>query len=121
MTAASIKALQDLQKTIVAFMDDLIEIFQEEGQFVALRIMVKDQIPITTIHRHFVNRLLPEKETIRVRNPSFFDRNVLFVQLGDDQAEKFRRLFLSLDKENQDVIWRWFDAFVILTEKCCNS
>lgn len=115
---SNLKSLQDLHRTLVSFLDELIEMFHEEGQFVALRIMIKDQIPITTIHEHFVKKLLPEKETIKNRNKAFFDKNVLFAQLGQSQAENFRRLFLSLDEENQAAIWKWLDAFVLLTEKC---
>lgn len=118
MANNGLKPLQDLHRTLVAFLDELIEMFQEEGQFIALRIMIKDQIPISTIHRHFVNKLLPEKEVIRTRNKVFFDKNVLFAQLGQSQAENFKRLFLGLDEENQNAIWRWLDAFVLLTEKC---
>lgn len=114
------KPLQDLQRTLVAFMDELIEMFPDEGQFVVLRIMIKDQVSISLIGRHFVANLLPEKETVRSRNNAFFDKNVLFAQLGQATAEKFKRLFLSLDTEDQHAIWRWLDAFVLLTEKCVN-
>lgn len=118
MSSAEIKASQDLHRTLVAFFDELIEMFSEEGQFVALRIMIKDQIPVTAIRRHFVKNLIPEKEVIRTRDKGFFDRNVLFSQLGQAQCDNFRRLFLGLDQENQNAIWKWLDAFVVLTEKC---
>lgn len=118
---SSIKALQDLHRTLVAFFDELIDMFPQEGQFVAFRIMIKDQIPITTIHEHFVRNMLPEKAIIQARNKTFFDKNVLFAQLGQAQSDNFRRLFLALDEESQQAIWRWLDAFVILTEKCLSS
>ena len=114
-----IKALGDLQKTLVSFFDELIEMFPKEGTFVAIRIMIKDRIPITTISEHFVKNLLPEKETIKNRNTIFFDRNPLLSSLGDSHTENFKRLFFSLDDEDKKVIWKWIDAFVSLTEKVC--
>lgn len=112
-----IKALGDLQKTLVSFFDELIEMFPKEGSFVAIRIMIKDRIPITTISEHFVKNLIPEKEVVKARDTVFFDRNPLVSALGDSHAQNFKKLFFSLDTEDQKVIWKWIDAFLILTEK----
>lgn len=112
-----IKALGDLQKTLVSFFDELIEMFPKEGNFVAIRIMVKDRIPITTIYDHFVKNLLPEKETVQKRSNVFFDKNPLLSALGDSHKENFKVLFFSLDEEDKQVIWKWIDAFICLTEK----
>lgn len=117
----SIKSLQDLKKTLVAFFDELIEMFRDEGQFVAFRIMIKDQIPITTIYKLFRDKMWNERERIKGRDVSFFKDNVLFSQLGPEHSENFCRLFHSLDDENKKVIWKWFDAFIILTNRCMSS
>ncbi len=116
---SDLKSYTDLHKTIVSFFDELVEMFPNEGDFVALRIMIKDQVPVTQIVNHFKKSLLPEKENIRQRNRAFFDKNVLFTSVGESQYQKFRSLFLGLDKDDQDAIWKWLDAFVALTEKCC--
>ena len=116
---SELKSYTDLHKTLVSFLDELIDMFPKEGDFVALRIMIKDQIPVTSIVSHFRNSMLPERENIRNRDVSFFDKNVLFPpQLGESQTKKFRTLFFNLDSEDQQVIWKWLDAFVVLTEKC---
>jgi len=114
---SNLEALSDLQKILVSFFDELIDMFGQEGDFFALRIMIKDQIPITTIQTLFVNGLLPEKELIKNRNKLFLDRNVLFAQLGEEKSQNFKRLFLGLDDDDQEMIWKWLDAFVVLTEK----
>ena len=114
---SNLEALSDLQKILVSFFDELIDMFGQEGDFFALRIMIKDQIPITTIQKLFVNGLLPEKELIANRNKVFLDRNVLFSQMGEEKSNNFKRLFLGLDSDDQEMIWKWLDAFVILTEK----
>lgn len=117
--SADLKSYTDLHNTLVAFFDELVDMFPKEGEFVALRIMLKDQVPVTQIVKHFQRSLLPEKESIKNRDKSFFDKNILFIHVGDSQAQKFRRLFLNLDNEDQQAIWKWLDAFVALTEKCC--
>lgn len=116
--SAELKSYSDLHKTLVAFFDELVDMFPKEGDFVALRIMIKDQVPVTQIVNHFKRALLPEKGLIQSREKAFFDKNVLFVHVGDSQAQKFRRLFLAMDKEDQNAIWKWLDAFIALTEKC---
>ena len=116
--SVELKSYSDLHKTLVAFFDELVDMFPKEGDFVMLRIMIKDRVPVTSIVNHFSKSLLPEKEAIKNRENSFFDKNILFIHVGDKQAQKFRKLFLNLDNEDQQAIWKWLDAFVALTEKC---
>jgi hypothetical protein len=116
--SSDLKSYSDLHKTLVAFFDELVDMFPKEGDFVMLRIMIKDRVPITSIVKHFHKALLPEKEAIQRRDNTFFDKNILFIHVGDYQAQKFRKLFLNLDREDQQAIWKWLDAFVALTEKC---
>lgn len=115
---SDLKSYSNLHNTLVSFFDELVDMFPKEGDFVALRIMIKDQIPVTQIVSHFKSALLPEKALIQSRNKAFFDKNVLFTQVGEAQAQKFKRLFNGLDSEDQESIWKWLDAFVLLTEKC---
>jgi len=115
---SDLKSYSNLHSTLVSFFDELVDMFPKEGDFVALRIMIKDQIPVTQIVNHFKSNLLPEKEVIKSRNKKFFDKNVLFTQVGESQAQKFKKLFNGLDSEDQESIWKWLDAFVLLTEKC---
>ena len=115
---SNLKHITNLQQSIVAFFDELIDMFPNEGDFVMVRFMIKDRIPATQLVEHFTKNLLPEKEVIKARKFSFFDKNVLLSQLGQEKGENFKKLVLSLDKEDMSVIWKWLDAFCILTEKC---
>ena len=114
----SVKSYQDLQRALVSFLDELIEMYPEQGQFVAFRIMLKDQVPITTIQSHFQSKLLPQKESISKREVSFFDKGILFAPLGQGQSEILCQLFHGMHEEDKQAIWRWIDALVALTEKC---
>ena len=118
MSYNDLKAYTDLQKTLIAFFDELIDMFPKEGDFVAIRILLKDRAPITEVATKFASGLLPQRNKIKNRDKTFFDDNVLFSYVGEHQSENFKRLFLSLDKDDQVAIWKWMDAFVVLTEKC---
>jgi len=118
MSYGDLKAYTDLQKTLIAFFDELIDMFPKEGDFVALRILIKDRAPITEVASKFYSGLLPQRDKIKNRDKSFFDDNVLFSYVGEQQAQNFKRLFLTLDQEDQAAIWKWMDAFAVLTEKC---
>jgi|Laugresu1bdmlbsd_1035121.scaffolds.fasta_scaffold27112_3 hypothetical protein len=118
MSYGDLKAYSDLQKTLISFFDELIDMFPKEGDFVALRILIKDRAPITEVATKFKDSLLPQRGKIQSRDKSFFDDNVLFSYVGEQQARNFKRLFLTLDSEDQAAIWKWMDAFVVLTEKC---
>jgi hypothetical protein len=92
--------------------------FPNEGDFVMIRFMIKDRIPATQIAQHFIEKLLPEEESIKARKMTFFDKNVLMSHLGKEKGDMFKNLVLSLDKDDMNVIWKWLDAFCILTKKC---
>ena len=68
------------------------------------------------ITKHIQN-IYAEKELIKTRNKLFLDRNVLFAHLGEEKSRNFKKLFLGLDNDDQEMIWKWLDAFVVLTEK----
>lgn len=113
-----LKPYQDLQRALVSFLDELIEMYPEHGQFIAFRIMLKDQVPITTVQTHFQNKLLPEKDSVSKREVSFFDKGILFAPLGRGQSEVMRDLFHAMHEDDKKAIWRWIDALIALTEKC---
>lgn len=120
MNSDSIKILNDFQTSLVSFFDELIEMFPNEGDFVTIRIMIKDRIPITQIADYFAQNILPEKELIKARSDSvFLEKNVLFSSLGPMQSNNFKNLWASdkLDKQDRETIWKWLDVFLFLVEK----
>jgi hypothetical protein len=123
----SIQAMQTLHKNLVAFIDELIDMFPNEGDFVILRIMVKDRVPITDLVPHLSFYLLPEKDAVKLAiknalagNPGLFNERIndMFAQFGGLTTTNYKKLFDDMDNENKIVIWKWLHLFIHLLEKC---
>jgi len=117
---AEIQLLTQLKKQLVTFLDELIESFPDEPDFVIFRIFVNDRLPIVDIMNYIVNELCPLKDMIKNKDEKFFlNYNVLFEKLDDQDTTKinhFKNLWLSnsLDTEDRETLWRWFSSFVTL-------
>lgn len=118
--ASKLQILLDFKKNLVAFLDELIQQFPEEGDLIVLRIFLNDQVPIEEVMSSFAEKCLPLKDVIKKRDESFFlNENVLFSKIDQNKVNHFRRLWTSkkLDNEDRAVIWAWYDAFILLAEK----
>ena len=110
--------LNNFKKSLIAFMDELIETFPDDGDFITLRILVKDQIPIQVIMDTLINDLDNIKQMVISKDDKFFiDGNIIFEQL--DRVENFRKVWTSpgMTQENKDATWGWFTQFVFFAEK----
>lgn len=116
----NLQILNEFKKNLVNFFDELIDQFPEEGDFVLIRILVKDQLPITEVMNYFISEILPHKTMIKSRDERIFtEMNVLYFGLEKNQSNGIRKIWKSsaLDKEDREIIWKWFDTFVFLVEK----
>lgn len=115
--------LIQLKSQLVAFLDELIETFPNESDFVVFRIFVKDRLPILDIMKYITINLCPLQEMIRTRNEEFFmTHNVLFEKFDEHESNKisyFKKMWISgsLDKRDKETIWRWFETFIYLGNK----
>ena len=120
LTQQHIKFLGEFRNNIVSFLDELIEQFPAEGDLVAVRIFLADQVPIVDIMNTFVKRVLPIKEMAKARDEKFFlENDVLFAQANTSKVSYFKELWSSsmLDEDDRQTIWRWFDLFISIAEK----
>lgn len=121
---AQIKILNDFKKALVAFLDELITMFPREPDFILARILIKDKIPIENTVQFFTSKILPEKEYIKSRDDDVFEtKNILFGSIGlpADKAEYYKKFWKTqLDDEDRQSVWKWADAFVLLSEKYSN-
>ncbi len=119
---SSIQVLTDFKNNLVQFFDALIELFPQESDFVLMRILIKDQIPIQEVMNIFITNILPHKALIRARDDKTI-MNLSFVPETSSSVKgkigNLRRIWLSpdLDDENRDTIWAWLNSFVALVEK----
>jgi hypothetical protein len=115
--------LIQLKTQLVNFLDELIESFPSEPDFVIFRIFVNDRLPILDIMKYIVANLCPLHDMIKNRDEKFFlNHNILFEKFNEDENNKvnhFKKLWTSsqLDKDDKEVIWRWFQSFVFLGNK----
>lgn len=117
--------LQEFKNQLVNFFDELINQFPSEGDLVVIRLFLSNQIPIRDVMNHFNYQLNKEnklfKTMIKNRDEQFFLENNLFDLNGSnrDKMSHFKRLWRSgvLDDDDKEVMWRWVDSFVYLSDK----
>lgn len=118
--SSELELLIQLKTQLVAFLDELIESFPSEPDFVIFRIFINDQIPIADVMDYIITKLCPLQDMVKNRDESFFlNNNILFDRMDDKKSDKvnhFKRLWLSknVDKEDKEVIWKWFASFILL-------
>jgi hypothetical protein len=120
LTQQHIKVLGEFRTNLVSFLDELIEQFPAEGDLVAARIFLADQVPILDIMNTFIRRVIPIKEMAKLRDDKFFLENeVLFSQASTSKISYFKELWTSkiLDDDDRQTIWKWFDLFIGIAEK----
>jgi len=121
---SSTDILLRFKRTIIQFIDDLIDTFPQESDLIIARVFFDDQIPIVSIANGFVVHVLPHKDMILRRNEKFFlENNNIFGMLDNGKVLHFKRLWTSslLDKDDREVIWRYFDTFITLIDAYKNS
>lgn len=120
---SEIELLTQLRTQLVNFLDELIETFPNEPDFVIFRIFVKDQIPVIEIMNYITLKLCPLNDMVKARNEDFFlKQNILFEKFDEKKTSTvnhFKNLWQSnmLDKENKEIIWKWFESFIYLGNK----
>lgn len=116
-----IQILDKFQKSLVAFFDELIDMFPNEKDFILIRILIKDQIPSTQIMGYFIKVVSNEEimTSIEKRDELFFLNNVLFSKIS--KTDVFKKLWTNkLDENDKKMIWDWIDAFMKMTKNYMN-
>ena len=115
--------LKQLNNHLVSFLDELIETFPQEPDFIIFRILVKDKLDTEDIMNYIVNRLCPLQDMVKNKNESFFlDNNILFENLdkkNNEKVNRFKKIWISgnLDGENKDILWSWFASIISLGKR----
>lgn len=117
-----LKYMKEFRDQLVIFLDELIEQFPYEGDFVLMRIFIKDQLPIYDVIGRFIRDLLPLKKQVQKRDSDFFIQNTFLytsASLGEEKINHFKNLWLSdkLDDFDRLTIWKWMDLFISIADK----
>jgi hypothetical protein len=119
-----IRYMKEFRDQLVIFLDELIEQFPQEGDFVIIRIFIKDQLSIYDVIGRFIRDLLPLKEQVSKRDAKFFIQNSILytgASLASDKVNHFKNLWLSdkLDDNDRSIIWKWMD--LLGYQRCSSS
>ena len=101
--------MREFREQLVNFLDEIIEQFPMESDFVLIRMFIKDQIPVNDILGRFIKEILPLKEYVKNRDEVFFLDNQILYTGGNINLEKidhFKTLWKSdlLDKDDRETI-----------------
>lgn len=113
--------MKEFRNHLIQFLDELIEQFPAEANFVIMRIFIKDQVPIADVIGRFIRDILPFREQSKKRDDQFFiDHPFLYMSTNDmnkggkEKIDHFSKLWLSdvLDDNDRQIIWDWVDLFM---------
>ena len=122
---SELQLLQTFKNQIINFLDELIQQFPNQAEFVIIRVFVKDQIPLADVLGRFIKECLDFHAQIKQKDEKFFLESDIIVnalggnQMGLDVMDKLRELWRSdsLDQEDRDMVWRWLDLFFNIAQK----
>lgn len=115
--------LAEFKKQLTIFFDELIGQFPTEGDLIVIRLFLTNQMPIQDIMDIFVRTLNNNdrefKLMIKARDEKFFLDHDIFDTISKQKSGHFKKLWSSgqLDQEDKEIMWKWLDTFVYLSEK----
>lgn len=117
---SELQILTLLRNELISFFDQLIGLLPDEGDLVIVRYFIADKIPINDIMQYIIEKLLPLTELVKTKNDNFFlQNNILFDKIDNNKVNYFKNLWISdkLDKEDKDIIWKWFRRILLRAEQ----
>lgn len=122
MDSDHLHIVKEFRDQLVNFLDEIIEQFPRECDFVLIRMFIKDQVPIYDVLGRFIRDILPLKKYIDERDENFFlNHTILYTggNINDDKIDHFKTLWKSetLDEENREVIWQWMNCLFTIADK----
>lgn len=97
----------------IQFLDGLIGRYPTVGVFIALRVLINDELPPQKIMDRYINEFYPHRELIKNRDDSFFLAPESLTSFDKDRLLEIRRVWVTLkmtDKEKESV-FVYFDFF----------
>ena len=116
-----VRTLRDFKNNLIQFLDELIEQFPTETDFIIGRVFLKDRISSEVMMNGFIKEVVPLKKMILERDEKFFlESNIsLFNGFDKNKVNHFKTLWRSslLDEDDREIMWQWFSTFLLLAEQ----
>lgn len=125
--SSHIDILKRFKEYLITFFNELIDLLPSEGDLVAARLFLENQIPIETVMQNMLEKLNAQdgqlRKMVEKRNENFFIENDIFDSLGKNKVNHFKTIWRSdqIDQDDKDAIWTWVDTFVKLADKYTES
>jgi hypothetical protein len=117
----SIEILSRFRTQLLNFMDELIQQFPEETDFVIFKLFLSNQMPIQTAMELFKKQLNKDEKCVRTmikaRNEQFFFVESNFPFVSAEKMQKMIILWKNLEPSDQNVMWSWIDTLVSISDK----
>ena len=110
--------LRAFQTDISLLLQELIDILPEEGDLIALRLIITN-ISTSELIKDFSEYVVPWEKEIKSKNEKFFLKNDnIFGSISNGRVEHFREIWKSqrLADHNRETIWNFFEVLVKLAK-----
>jgi hypothetical protein len=118
------------KNNMLKFIDELIELCPDRGEFFMVKVFVRDNVPLPEIIERFADIVLPYTAQIKEKNQDFFltttalyDSMTGFEYMRENDngkmlIESTRKLWSEkFDEDDKNACWKWLNLFVILAKK----
>ena len=116
--ASSTIYLSKFKENMIIFLDEMVDTFNFP-EFIIFRVMINN-IAIDIVMTEFIKHVLPNKQKVTSRTVEFFKTlsNLTTKEINNTILCIYRIVISeTIDKETKEVIRKWFDQFIILSEK----
>lgn len=117
----STEVLAKFRTQLLNFMDELIQQFPEETDFVMFKLFLSNQMPIQTAIELFQKQLDRNEKCVRTmiksRNEKFFFEESNFPFVSGEKMKRMVELWKDLESGDKDVMWSWIDSLVSISDK----
>jgi uncharacterized protein (UPF0305 family) len=107
---------------MLEFMQDLIESFPHESEFLVCRdlmnvsISINKDLPQRIFQEHIASKY---EQYLIDRNENFFLKESYDPSITDIRfVEKLKQMWKGLDAGNKDVVWKYMQCLVAINRKC---
>lgn len=106
------------KENMTDFFDELIQQYPKEGDLLIMRFFLSEQIPMETLMNQFIHFVLPLRSAIANRDEKFFlEQENIFGASPKDKVIQFKNLYLGMNKDDQLVLFEWFDSFIAIADQ----
>jgi hypothetical protein len=118
---SKIDILRIFKDNLLDFLDDLVNHFPHESDFVMLQLVCSDS-PIEPIIDKFSKIIIPYKKMVEEENEVFFLEKCSTIlkdikSLNTDKIDHFKRIWTSprMTRDDKKQMFRWFKLFLSLS------